>query len=52
MDLLAEYGDTEVNPIPVAMETSRGLLVAEAYLRGLKARLCDDGDSLDSYLPL
>ncbi|MFE5372533.1 IS110 family RNA-guided transposase, partial [Streptomyces mirabilis] len=27
-DLLAEYGDTEDNPIPVAIETSRGLLVA------------------------
>ncbi|RKT08497.1 transposase IS116/IS110/IS902 family protein [Streptomyces sp. 3211.6] len=28
LDLLAEYGDTEANPIPVAIETSRGLLVA------------------------
>ncbi|MEN8651664.1 IS110 family transposase [Streptomyces sp. 21So2-11] len=28
LDLLAEYGDSEENPIPVAMETSRGLLVA------------------------
>ncbi|WP_436845587.1 IS110 family transposase [Streptomyces shenzhenensis] len=28
LDLLAEYGDTEENPIPVAIETSRGLLVA------------------------
>ncbi|MGW2651978.1 IS110 family transposase [Streptomyces sp. NPDC001393] len=28
LDLLAEYGDTEGNPIPVAIETSRGLLVA------------------------
>lgn len=28
LDLLAEYGDTEQNPIPVAIETSRGLLVA------------------------
>nr|WP_177324341.1 IS110 family transposase [Streptomyces mirabilis] len=28
MDLLAEYGDTEENPIPVAIETSRGLLLA------------------------
>jgi transposase len=28
LDLLAEYGDTEDNPIPVAIETSRGLLVA------------------------
>ncbi|GGS72620.1 hypothetical protein GCM10010222_11770 [Streptomyces tanashiensis] len=28
MDLLAEYGDTEETPIPVAIETSRGLLVA------------------------
>nr|WP_199739337.1 IS110 family transposase [Streptomyces klenkii] len=27
-DLLTEYGDTEENPIPVAIETSRGLLVA------------------------
>ncbi|GEC07084.1 hypothetical protein SSP24_47390 [Streptomyces spinoverrucosus] len=27
-ELLAEYGDTEENPIPVAIETSRGLLVA------------------------
>ncbi|MGK5546233.1 IS110 family transposase [Streptomyces sp. URMC 127] len=27
-DLLAEYGDTEEDPIPVAIETSRGLLVA------------------------
>jgi len=28
LDLLAEHGDTEANPIPVAIETSRGLLVA------------------------
>ncbi|MFF4139580.1 IS110 family transposase [Streptomyces mirabilis] len=28
LDLLAEHGDTEDNPIPVAIETSRGLLVA------------------------
>ncbi|MEF9880855.1 IS110 family transposase [Streptomyces sp. P9-A4] len=28
LDLLAEYGDTSENPIPVAIETSRGLLVA------------------------
>ncbi|WAU82449.1 IS110 family transposase [Streptomyces sp. Qhu-G9] len=28
LDLLAEYGDTEETPIPVAIETSRGLLVA------------------------
>jgi transposase len=28
LELLAEYGDTEGNPIPVAIETSRGLLVA------------------------
>ncbi|MFI6056563.1 IS110 family transposase, partial [Streptomyces violascens] len=28
LDLLAEYGDTEADPIPVAIETSRGLLVA------------------------
>ena len=28
LDLLAEYGDTEENPIPVAIETSRGLVVA------------------------
>ncbi|MGF6941297.1 hypothetical protein BKA18_001089 [Streptomyces auratus] len=28
LDLLAEYGDTEDAPIPVAIETSRGLLVA------------------------
>ncbi|WP_169786249.1 IS110 family transposase [Streptomyces yerevanensis] len=27
LDLLAEYGDSEENPIPVAIETSRGLLV-------------------------
>ncbi|MCC2280975.1 IS110 family transposase, partial [Streptomyces sp. ET3-23] len=27
-DLLAEYGDTDENPIPVAIETSRGLPVA------------------------
>lgn len=27
VDLLAEYGDTEENPIPVAIETFRGLLV-------------------------
>ncbi|GAA0324825.1 hypothetical protein GCM10010302_74960 [Streptomyces polychromogenes] len=27
LDLLAEYGDTEDSPIPVAIETSRGLLV-------------------------
>ncbi|MGH4034868.1 IS110 family transposase [Actinomycetota bacterium Odt1-20B] len=28
LDLLTEHGDTEQNPIPVAVETSRGLLVA------------------------
>ncbi|MET7724567.1 IS110 family transposase [Streptomyces mirabilis] len=28
LDLLAEYGDTEENPIPVAIETARGLVVA------------------------
>ncbi|MFD5256744.1 IS110 family transposase [Streptomyces bobili] len=28
LDLLIEYGDTEESPIPVAIETSRGLLVA------------------------
>ena len=28
LNLLAEYGDTEVEPIPIAIETSRGLLVA------------------------
>ncbi|MFF7888719.1 IS110 family transposase [Streptomyces sp. NPDC020794] len=28
LELLAEYGDTEETPIPVAIETSRGLLVA------------------------
>ncbi|MFE5754632.1 IS110 family transposase [Streptomyces massasporeus] len=28
LDRLAEHGDTEQNPIPVAIETSRGLLVA------------------------
>ena len=28
LDLLSEYGDTEETPIPVAIETSRGLLVA------------------------
>ena len=28
LDLLAEYGDSEHHPIPVAIETSRGLLVA------------------------
>ncbi|MEV6408668.1 IS110 family transposase [Streptomyces bobili] len=28
LDLLAEYGDTQDAPIPVAIETSRGLLVA------------------------
>jgi transposase len=28
LDLLAEHGDSEVNPIPVAIETPRGLLVA------------------------
>ncbi|QIZ00787.1 IS110 family transposase [Streptomyces sp. S1D4-11] len=28
LDLLAEYGDTKQTPIPVAIETSRGLLVA------------------------
>ncbi|MER5550010.1 IS110 family transposase, partial [Streptomyces sp. NPDC002589] len=28
LDLLAEYGDTEEAPIPIAIETSRGLLVA------------------------
>ncbi|MFF2468409.1 IS110 family transposase [Streptomyces mirabilis] len=28
LDLLAEFGDTEDNPIPIAIETSRGLLVA------------------------
>ncbi|MDT0484504.1 IS110 family RNA-guided transposase [Streptomyces doebereineriae] len=28
LNLLAEHGDTEADPIPVAIETSRGLLVA------------------------
>lgn len=28
LDLLVEYGDTNESPIPVAIETSRGLLVA------------------------
>ncbi|WP_405970371.1 IS110 family transposase [Streptomyces sp. NBC_00988] len=28
LDLLAEHGDSEANPIPVAIETPRGLLVA------------------------
>jgi transposase len=28
LELLADHGDTEENPIPVAIETSRGLLVA------------------------
>lgn len=28
LELLAEHGDTEENPLPVAIETSRGLLVA------------------------
>ncbi len=28
LELLAEYGDTAENPIPVAIETSRGLLMA------------------------
>jgi hypothetical protein len=28
LDLLAEHGDTEAEPMPVAIETSRGLLVA------------------------
>jgi hypothetical protein len=28
LDLLAEYGDSEENPVPVAIETSRGLLVS------------------------
>ncbi len=28
LDLLAEHGDTEAEPIPVVIETSRGLLVA------------------------
>ncbi|MFC9915121.1 IS110 family transposase [Streptomyces sp. NPDC059862] len=28
LDLLAEHGDSEENPIPVAIETSRGLLVS------------------------
>jgi transposase len=28
LELLAEYGDTEESPIPVAIETSRGLLVS------------------------
>ena len=28
LDLLAEHGDSEENPIPVAIETSRDLLVA------------------------
>lgn len=28
LDLLVEFGDSEENPIPVAIETSRGLLVA------------------------
>lgn len=37
MDLLAEYGDTEETPIPVAIETSRGLLVA--VLRASKRKV-------------
>ncbi|MFD4910588.1 IS110 family RNA-guided transposase [Kitasatospora purpeofusca] len=28
LDLLAEHGDTEAEPVPVAIETNRGLLVA------------------------
>jgi hypothetical protein len=28
LDLLAEHGDAEDDPIPIAIETSRGLLVA------------------------
>ncbi|WP_042388446.1 IS110 family transposase [Streptacidiphilus melanogenes] len=28
LDLLADHGDSEENPIPIAIETSRGLLVA------------------------
>lgn len=37
LDLLVEYGDSEENPIPVAIETSRGLLVA--VLRGSKRQV-------------
>jgi transposase len=33
LDLLAEHGDTEQDPIPVAIETSRGLLVPRPALR-------------------
>lgn len=29
LDVLAEFGDTEEAPVPVAIETSRGLLVAQ-----------------------
>ncbi len=37
LEMLAEYGDTENEPIPVAIETSRGLLVA--VLRACKRRV-------------
>lgn len=32
-------------------EDDPGKLFTEAVLHGLKAKLCDDVDSLDSYLP-
>lgn len=38
MDLLAEHGDTAETPIPVAIETSRGLLVAT--LRQVPRKVC------------
>ncbi len=34
LDLLAEYGDTEEHPIPVAIETSRGLVVVVVLRSG------------------
>jgi hypothetical protein len=36
LDLLAEHGDTAADPIPVAIETPRGLLVAALRATGRK----------------
>ncbi|WP_030948285.1 IS110 family transposase [Streptomyces sp. NRRL S-646] len=47
LNLLAEYGDTEDDSIPVAIETSRGLLVA--VLRTLKLTIIVDTWVSDHY---
>lgn len=49
LDLLADHGDTEAVPIPVSIETSRGLLVAvlrtgtrQVFATRLPASRCRD----------